>query len=268
MKLGIISPADDNLYAATLLAALVASGDAPCLVICTHCSRLARALTFARQHGWRLLLRRLLEGTGLAWAGPASVRRYLQELAAGRRLEHWDRRLSRSCRAMGIEYLRVGSVNAPVAIDAVRRLRVDVLLSAVAELYRPAMIAAPTIGILNAHMASLPAFRGMNVLEWSALLGHPLGVTVHFVAARVDTGDVLLHRGIPIAPGDTLDTLRAKSVALNVELMTEAVAGLKAGTASRQKSADVEGRQYFVMHPRLREIVRQKISTGSVSTGS
>jgi len=267
VKLGIISPADDNLYAAALLAAFTASGDVPCLVISTHRSRLARAIAYARHNGWRALMRRLLEETDLAPTNPASTRRFLQELAAARDLRDWDRLLSQTCQAMSIEYLHVPSVNARAAVEAVRRHNVDVVLSAVAELYRPPVIQAPTVGILNAHMALLPAFRGMNVLEWSVLLGQPIAVTIHFVADRVDTGAILLHREIPVAPGDTLDMLRAKSMALNVELMIEAVGRLKADPAGRLESAAGEGRQYFVMHPRLKEIVRQKISTGSVSTG-
>ena len=267
MKLGIISPADDNLYAATLLAAVAASGDTPCLVISTHQSRAARAIAYARHHGWRSLLSRLLEEADLAPTGPASPRHHLQELAATRGLRDWDRPLSQSCRTMGTEYLHTPSVNTPAAVEAVRRQKVDVLLSAVAELYRPAMIGAPTLGILNAHMARLPAFRGMNVLEWSVLLERPIGVTIHFVAERVDTGAILLHREIPMVTGDTLDSLRARSISLNVELMLEAVGRLKADPAAGDGSAPGEGRQYFVMHPRLKAVVRQKISTGSVSTG-
>ncbi|MBP7936955.1 MAG: hypothetical protein KA354_20115 [Phycisphaerae bacterium] len=267
MKLGLVSPADDNLYAATLLAALAASGDTPCLVISTHRSRFARAMAYVGQHGWRAFFRRLLEEADLAEAGPASVRRCLQALSASRGFQDWDRPLSRSCQVMGIEYLHASSVNAPVAVEAVRRNRVDVLLSAVAELYRSPMIEAPTIGILNAHMALLPRFRGMNALEWSVLLGQTIGVTIHFVAHRVDTGAIVLRRAMEVAPGDTLDTLRARSMAVNVELMIEAVSSLKADPAGRREPCAGEGQQYFVMHARLKEIVRQKISTGSVSTG-
>jgi phosphoribosylglycinamide formyltransferase-1 len=36
------------------------------------------------------------------------------------------------------------------------------------------------------------------------------GVTVHYVDARVDHGDIILQREVPILPGDTPESLHAR----------------------------------------------------------
>jgi methionyl-tRNA formyltransferase len=36
-------------------------------------------------------------------------------------------------------------------------------------------------GVLNAHMGLLPGYRGINVAEWAALEGAPVGCTVHLI---------------------------------------------------------------------------------------
>ncbi len=118
----------------------------------------------------------------------------------------------------------------------------------------------PAVGMLNAHMGLLPAFRGMNVLEWGLLAGQPIGVSVHFVTRGIDTGDILGFQKIPIEPGDTLDALRAKSLAINVELLARCVRQLAEGKAVRTPQRPEDGRQYFVMHPRLRRIVERQVA--------
>ena len=129
----------------------------------------------------------------------------------------------------------------------------------IGEILRREIIRSPAIGILNAHMGRLPAFRGMNVLEWSVFEGEPVGVTVHFIDEGIDMGDVLLFRELAVTAGDTLDSLRAKSVALGVDLMAEAVAQLEAKRAHPLRQSRSAGRQFFVMNPRLRAVTERRL---------
>lgn len=152
------------------------------------------------------------------------------------------------------------TVNTPRAVEAVRAAGIDLLLNAGGGLYRQAIGEAVRIGILNAHMGPLPGIRGMNALEWSLFLGEPASVTIHFIDAGVDTGDILLARPLSVGPGDTIDTLRARSLALNVELMTEAVRQIATDDCRRTPQPPDAGRQYFVMHPRLRKFAESHLS--------
>src|SRR5436309_2693224 len=59
-----------------------------------------------------------------------------------------------------------------------------------------AVIEAFRLGILNAHIGVLPAYRGMNVAEWAALEGGSVGCSVHFIDTGIDTGPILATRGV------------------------------------------------------------------------
>ncbi|HID77853.1 MAG TPA: hypothetical protein EYP56_17875, partial [Planctomycetaceae bacterium] len=69
-------------------------------------------------------------------------------------------------------------------------------------------------GALNVHGAPLPRYRGLMPAFWAMLNGETeTAVTVHFMADKVDAGEIVLQRPVPIDPGDTWDTLVRKSKA-------------------------------------------------------
>jgi formyltetrahydrofolate-dependent phosphoribosylglycinamide formyltransferase len=70
--------------------------------------------------------------------------------------------------------------------------------------------------ILNVHPALLPAFGGQGMYGehvHRAVLAHGAkvsGCTVHFVDETYDTGPIILQRCVPVAEGDTPETLAAR----------------------------------------------------------
>lgn len=259
MKIGIIAPSNANLYATTLLAALRATQRDVRSVLCLADSAWSRFMAYRRLYGWSAALRRASQQCRIVPDDADRVRCYLQQLGEQHQWSDWDEPLAAQCRQSGIPFMKVASVNDPAAVAEVRRRGLDVVISAVAEIYRAEMIAAPRLGLLNAHMAILPAFRGMNVLEWSVFEDQPIGVTIHLVAEAVDTGGIILTRTMSVGRDDTLETLRARSIALNVELMREALERLDANPSVPKPIDPALGRQYFVMHPRLRRVVERKV---------
>lgn len=152
---------------------------------------------------------------------------------------------------------RVASHNSPESVEIVRALRPDVIILRGCGIIRKPILDIPKSGTINPHYALLPAYRGMDVTEWSALHGDPVSVSVHTVNEGVDTGPVLVSRPVDVEPGDTVGVLRDKSAALAVELIAEA---LKLVGASVHLSKEGEaGRQYFVMHPRLRQLANLRL---------
>ncbi|MEX0741562.1 MAG: phosphoribosylglycinamide formyltransferase, partial [Phycisphaeraceae bacterium] len=67
--------------------------------------------------------------------------------------------------------------------------------------------------MINLHPALLPEFGGAGMYGrrvHEAVLAagrEQTGCTVHYVDAGTDTGEILLHRRIPVLPDDTPDTL-------------------------------------------------------------
>jgi phosphoribosylglycinamide formyltransferase-1 len=70
--------------------------------------------------------------------------------------------------------------------------------------------------MLNIHPALLPQFKGLHTHRRAIEAGVARhGATVHFVSLEVDSGPIILQDSVPVADGDTEETL-AKRV-LEVE---------------------------------------------------
>lgn len=123
-------------------------------------------------------------------------------------------------------------------------------------LIRSNILQIPTLGVLNCHSGVLPRYRGMDVVEWTALEGAldttGFGVSLHYMEKGVDTGPII--RVIPYTPSqeDTFSTIRMK---LEVKMVTAMLSGIHAvaeGKAKGQPQNMQDGRQYFVMHARMK----------------
>lgn len=91
---------------------------------------------------------------------------------------------------------------------------------------------APPLGSINLHPSLLPAYRGASPIQ-SALadgLGET-GLSIIRVGEVMDAGDVLLQRGVPIAPEDNAATLTETFARLGGEMILEALFSLRDGPA-------------------------------------
>jgi methionyl-tRNA formyltransferase len=261
MIIGVTSDSRVNGYAATLVAQLASRGHTPAFILCSRRRgrpgwkpRLKSAVAISAAGSWLQRSR----------AATSEATRSLRAHAEANQLTGWDWPLTRLCEAHGMEFRCVDSMNGSEAVDYVTLQKTDLLINAGGGIFKPTLIQAPRIGILNAHMGALPAFRGMNVLEWSPFHDQPAGVTLHLIDAGIDTGDILLFEEIAAEADDTIASLRAKSLVTSVELMVRAVEGTSSQLPRTQQQAD-DGKQYFTMHPRLKQIVENKLRAKALS---
>jgi phosphoribosylglycinamide formyltransferase 1 len=78
--------------------------------------------------------------------------------------------------------------------------------------------------IVNTHSAPLPDFPGAHPIEDVLAAGvAETAATVHYVDEGVDTGVVIAAERVPVLPGDTPDTLRARVQAVEHELLPRVV---------------------------------------------
>lgn len=193
---------------------------------------------------------------GLREEGFRVARRYLKLRRGGSSDATPPQSLAGWARERG---LRVESA-ARLEADALRELDPDVAVLLGADIVPAPVLAVPRIATINAHYGLLPAYRGMNVTEWSVLRGDPVGVTVHVVDPGIDTGDILLQEEIPIDPGETFATLRRKHQDVAARLLVDAALQLGDGTATPRSQASAAGRQYYRMHPALRRRAEEQLA--------
>ena len=127
------------------------------------------------------------------------------------------------------------NVNAPAFLDQLRPLAVDMILSvSCPQVFEDDLISLPAKGCLNLHGADLPQYRGIMPSFWMLANNEErAGVTIFFVNAGIDTGDVAGKRLFEIRPEDTLDSfvIRAKQQACDLAL--ETLSGIEAGAVTR-----------------------------------
>jgi methionyl-tRNA formyltransferase len=165
-------------------------------------------------------------------------------------------------RRLSFRLLRSPDLNSPRVVDFLESLHTDVVVFSGGGLIREAVLDVPKEGILNCHSGILPPYRGMDVVEWVILEAEnapALGLTLHFMDRGVDTGPILLHHHEHLRPGDTLDRIRRRLEPEMVKLMMNGLRGLRDGDLNAQAQAREAGRQYFVMHPRLKLAAEEKV---------
>ena len=81
--------------------------------------------------------------------------------------------------------------------------------------------------LVNIHPSILPAFTGLHTHQRAIDAGCRFaGVTVHQVTAELDHGPILGQAVVPVLPGDTADTLAARTITQEHILYPRAVAEL------------------------------------------
>ena len=134
-----------------------------------------------------------------------------------------------------------------------------IILGPSSSIIRPNILNIPKIGIINAHMGLLPQFRGMNALEWTLFHLRKACVTIHFVDAGLDTGDIINTYEFPIENKSNVRDLRIVGRKKMAEQLAKSVENIQNGNYHRTKQIIEEGKQYFSMHNKLIDLVDLKL---------
>jgi len=99
-----------------------------------------------------------------------------------------------------------------------------VVLAGYMHLLRPCFFELFGRRVVNTHSAPLPAFPGAHPIEDVLAAGiAETAATVHWVDEGIDTGPVIRTERVPVEPGDTADTLRARVQGVEHRILPEVV---------------------------------------------
>lgn len=121
----------------------------------------------------------------------------------------------------------------PESIETLAALKPDVLVVVAYGLILPkTVLDIPRLGCVNIHASSLPRWRGAAPIERAIeAQDKETGITLIQMDEGLDTGDMLSHESIPIAPDETGDTLRSKMLEVSNHLLSPTLKALASGTA-------------------------------------
>jgi len=126
---------------------------------------------------------------------------------------------------------RYPSINSPQAIAELVEWKPDLGLVMAAPILKKDLFEVPRLGSLNLHKGKLPEYRGMPPAFWEIWNGESsVGVTVHKVAAGLDTGEILLEDSVPLEKFAT-PGVRVRLGERGSKMMLEAVGLMRSGAA-------------------------------------
>ncbi len=137
----------------------------------------------------------------------------------------------------GIEGVYIGKENYPqmedrteAIIRALDEKETDlVILAGYMSVLEPKLIEAYRDRIINIHPSLIPKYCGKgfygHYVHEAVLAGGETesGATVHFVDEGVDTGKIILQKSVPVMKDDTPDTLAARVLEVEHEILPQAV---------------------------------------------
>ena len=124
---------------------------------------------------------------------------------------HFRTRLEPEMEAELVQLLRDASVELVVLAGFMRVLKEP-------------MLRAFSRKILNIHPSLLPKFPGLEAWKQALAAGEAVtGCTVHYVDDKIDHGDIIAQKEVPILPNDTAESLHERIQIAERELYPAAI---------------------------------------------
>jgi len=125
----------------------------------------------------------------------------------------------------GIPVLQPEKLKDPTLIEKVRELKPDLMVVvAYGKLLPPELFTIPPLGTVNVHSSLLPKLRGAAPIHGALVAGESeTGVTIMYIAERLDAGDMILQEKIPIEESDNYASLHDKLAILGAQALIRAV---------------------------------------------
>ncbi|MCY3905519.1 MAG: formyltransferase family protein [Caldilineaceae bacterium] len=135
-----------------------------------------------------------------------------------------------------VEIYECGDVDHPDVIGFMDALSFDIACVACWHRKIPAgVLGIPSFGFLNVHPSLLPAYRGPQPLFWQFRAGETrTGVTVHWMDAGLDTGDIAARKTVRFADGIRMSEAESKCASAGGRLLAEALEALEQGQLERR----------------------------------
>jgi methionyl-tRNA formyltransferase len=156
---------------------------------------------------------------------------------AGRGLQLTPCAVKEKALSRGLAPLQPRRIRAPEAIGEIALLRPDLLVvMAYGQILPQELLDVPKLGALNLHASLLPRHRGAAPVHAAVLAGdRESGLTVMWMDAGLDTGDILLQRTCAVEDTDTAGVLHDRLAAMAPGALAGALELIRAGKAPHLK---------------------------------
>ncbi|ANE47480.1 methionyl-tRNA formyltransferase [Paenibacillus swuensis] len=132
----------------------------------------------------------------------------------------------------GLPVLQPLKMRDPAAAEELALLEPDLVVTAAyGQILPKAVLELPRLGCINVHGSLLPKYRGGAPIQHAVMNGETVtGVTVMYMAAGLDTGDMISRVEVPIEEADTSGTMFDKLAVAGANLLLRTLPEIQAGT--------------------------------------
>lgn len=199
-----------------------------------------------RSYSLKEQLERSIRYDGYAVTAGKLLRRFL----GGRTKGATDRQAANNSSHPGLEALTarlgiplhyVANYHSDDSIALLRASNADLGIVWGTNILKEKVFKTPRLGSINIHQGLAPYYRGGPPVFWELFNGESeVGITVHFVESKVDTGAIVTQEKVPLAYDYSygldyqafIDDFRARIASHCVRLMSQAVRMIADGSAS------------------------------------
>ncbi|WP_416826902.1 methionyl-tRNA formyltransferase [Ectobacillus polymachus] len=124
--------------------------------------------------------------------------------------------------------------------EKVIALQPDLIVTAAfGQILPKELLDAPKYGCINVHASLLPELRGGAPIHYAIMQGKDkTGVTIMYMAEKLDAGDIITQVEVPILELDSVGSLHDKLSQAGAELLSTTIPSLLAGTITPIKQND------------------------------
>lgn len=124
--------------------------------------------------------------------------------------------------------------------EALANLDIDLIVTcAYGQIIPESVLDMPKYGCVNVHASLLPKYRGSAPIQWALFNGETeTGVTIMYMDAGMDTGDIINEYKLKINDTDNVGTLHEKLSLLGKDALLDNLPSILNGSAKRTKQGD------------------------------
>ncbi|EPD52844.1 methionyl-tRNA formyltransferase [Paenisporosarcina sp. FSL H8-0542] len=136
---------------------------------------------------------------------------------------------------LGLPVIQPEKLKGSPQLDEILSLQPDIVVTAAfGQLLPKEILEAPKYGCLNVHASLLPAYRGGAPIHQAVIDGQTeTGVTIMYMAQKLDAGDIISQKSIPIEQSDTTGVLFEKLSVVGRDLLKETLPTIINGSNAR-----------------------------------
>ncbi len=120
-------------------------------------------------------------------------------------------------------------VNIKEDYGQIEKWNPDIIITAAyGQIVPKAVLDIPKYKCINVHASLLPKYRGGAPIHKAIMNGDAnTGVTIMYMVEKMDAGDIIIQKSIPIGKEDNVGTMFEKLAVLGADMLTEALVLIK-----------------------------------------